>query len=173
MAKKELEPSQRGSISRLDEHMLRAAENNWSPEKISTTYDVTPQYAANRIKYLLSTQDYLSDYERKRLLLNSAMKFKEKLDQYTDDFALDPKMANVYLKMIDTLSRLLKEQGEISDRERKEINEVQSRAIVKAVEKGFYSIMGILREKHPEVDLNELNAAFRMAVQEGLLNDSQ
>lgn len=165
-----VEASRRG-ITRQDEHLLEAAENNWSPDRISQTYNVTPAYAANRIKYLLSTQDYLSDYDRKKLLLNSAMRFKEKLDEL--DLVGDPKTDAVYIRALEMISKLLKEQGEISARERAEINEVQSRAIVKAVEKGFYSIMGILREKHPEVDLNELNAEFRSAVQEGLLSDTQ
>lgn len=160
--------------TRKDELILLAAESGLTPEQIADQYNMTPASVVLRIKSLLGSSDYLTEYEKKQLLLNSAFRFKAVLDSGIGLVADDPKLASNYIRTLEMLSKLLKEQGEISERELRIINDAQMRAIVGAVEKAFYVIARYLRENNPEVDINKLNAEFRKAVQEGLvINDTQ
>lgn len=160
------------SFSKEDAQLLKAAENNMTPLQMEKLFRIPAAQAALRVKHLLSTQDYLTLYERKQLLLNSAFAFKIVLDGALSEVADNPKLANNYIATIRMLSDLLKEQGAISDRELAIINEAQARAIVGAVERAFYSITKYLRENNPEVNINALNAMFRQAVQEGLVSNA-
>ena len=162
-------------FTRKDELYLEAAESGMSPEQIGKMYGTAPETVALRIKYMLRSQDIFTDYERKQLLLNSAYRFKTVMDKGINDVIDDPKLASNYMKMIEVLAKLLKDMGEVSARELAIITEAQSNAIIGAVERAYYSISGYLKENHPEVDTNMLNAAFRKAVQEGLIpaNDEE
>lgn len=160
--------------ARRDELLLDAWANGKTPEQISQSLNVTPEHAVLRVKQLLATRDALTEYEQKQLLMHSAYRFKEVMDSSIDLVAEDPKLANNYIRMIEMLSKLLDKIGEISQRELTAINDAQSRAIIGAVEKAFYAISKFLKAEHPEVNINRLNAEFRKAVQEGLVqsNDS-
>lgn len=162
-------------FTRRDELYLEEAQKGRTPEQIAKKYGVPPTTVALRIKQMLRAQDFFTDYERKQMLLNSAYAFKDKLDSGIDIVLENHQMANVYLKMLDTLSKMLKDMGEISERELAIITEAQSSAIIGAVERGFYSVRTYLRDNHPEVDLLELDLQFRSAVQAGLIpqNDKE
>lgn len=157
--------------TRKDELLLEAWANGKTPAQISQSLNIEPEYAVLRVKQLLASRDALTEYEQKQLLMHSAFKFKEIMDGSLDLVAEDPKLAINYLRMIEVLSKLLDKIGEISDRELSVINEAQSRAIIGAVERAFYAISKFLRAEYPEVDINRLNAEFRKAVQEGLINN--
>ena len=156
-------------FTRRDELYLEAAESGMSPEQIGKTYGVAPETVALRIKAMLRSQDIFTDYERKQLLLNSAYRFKSVMDKGVSAVLDDPKLATNYLKMIEVLSKLLKDMGEVSARELSIITAAQTNAIVGAVERAYYAISGYIQDNHPEVDTNLLNAEFRKAVQAGLV----
>lgn len=156
-------------FTRRDEKFLEAAESGMPPEQIGKMYGENPATVALRIKGLLQSQDIFTDYERKQLLLNSAYRFKAVMDSGIPAVLDDPKLAENYMKMIDVLSKLLKDMGEVSARELAIITEAQSGAIIGAVEKAYYAISNYIKDNHPEVNTNLLNAEFRKAVQEGLM----
>lgn len=158
--------------SKRDSRLLDAWSNGMTPDQIEQALNIPAAQAVLRVKHLLSTRDALTEYEQKQLLMYSAYKFKTVMDKALPYVADDPKLATNYLRMIEIMSKLLKEQGEISQRELSMINEAQARAIVGAVEKAFYAVTGYLRENNPEVNINELNAVFRKAVQEGLVTNA-
>lgn len=152
-----------------DEKLLDAWAAGKTPDQIEQDTGIPAAQAVLRVQHLLTTRDVLSDYQQKQLILRKAQKFMAVMDGAVDLVADDHKLAKNYMDALRLVSDLVDKLGTISERELKIITEAQSRAIVGAIERAFYAISNDLRETNPEVDLNRLNAAFRKAVQEGLV----
>ena len=157
------------TFSYRDEKLLDALASGKTPEQAGREIGIPAAQALQRAQYLLNTQDVLSEYQQKQLILRKAQKFMTVMDGGLELVVDNPRHAKNYMDTLRLVSDLVDKLGSISERELKIINEAQTRAIVGAIERAFYAISGYLRENNPEVNINRLNAEFRKAVQEGLI----
>lgn len=152
-----------------DDKLLDLLASGKSPDEIASSVSMTPAQVIQRGKHLLATRDGLSEYEQKQLLLRRAQRFLSDMEETSLD---DTKNMTAYTNMIKLVSELVDKLGVISERETKLLNETQTRAIIGAIERAFYSLSSYIKSNHPEVNVNHLNAVFREAVKEGLIDNN-
>lgn len=160
-----------GEFTLLDDKLLQAAEQNWTPNRIAKKYGMRPEEAVMRIKALLDSTDVWTSLERKKLLISSAMRIKEKLDEYLEEMPFNTKQLGQYISLLRFISERLDKEAQFTEEELTRVTDAQQRAIIAAVETGFYSVREYLRDYHPDVDLQEIDKEFREGLMKGFVSN--
>jgi hypothetical protein len=160
------EPS--AALGPVDKILLRGASSGRSPEELSklTGGTVKPAAAAQRVIDILKSRDWLTQVQRKQLLIEDLMTLKDKLMREVIDL-------NMTKDNSGTLVRVLKEIGDQLDKDKLDINaaltqirkahaEMMLAAIRVALERSALE----LEKRYPDVSKSELNEVFRMALPE-------
>jgi hypothetical protein len=157
------------SFSILDDKLLYAAEQGWTPNQMQKKYGIPAQDAAVRVKMLLDSHDVWTVIERKKLIINSMMRVKQVFDNRLNEIVDTKGMATNYIKLLGLISDRLDKETQFTEDEISKVSEVQKRHIITAVETGYYNVRQYLKDYHPEVDLAEVDAEFRVGLQEGFI----
>lgn len=158
-----------GEISLVDDKLLLAAEQNWSPVQMGKKYGMRPEDAVIRVKTLLASTDVWTALERKKLVISSIMRMKEKFDNFLDEMPHNNKMATTYVSILRLVAERLDREAQFTDEELTKVTDAQKKAIMAAVERGYYRVREFVKDYHPDVDLQELDAEFRKGLMEGFI----
>lgn len=156
-------------LTLLDDKLLQAAEQGLTGEQMHRKYGIPAAEAVVRVKQLLASQDVWTLIERKKLVINSMMRLKVEFDKYIADIPTNRNMAATYIRLMESIATRLDKETQFTDEEIEKVSNAQKRTIITAVETGYYSVRDYLKDYHPEVDLVEVDTAFRVGLQEGFL----
>lgn len=160
MAKKELE------LSLRDEKLLEAAANSWSGEQMEAKYGVPAAQALLRVRDLLRSRNPFTDIERKQLLLQSAFKLKEKIEEADIDVT-EPKAIDAYTKLLKTVNEMLDTQGKITEAELQAAASVQARALLGLIQQAYGRVRDWLDQEYGMVvDVDQMDRLFDTALRQ-------
>lgn len=160
-------------LSLRDQNLLQAAANGWTGERMETVYGIPAAQAIMRVKEMLKSHDIFDMLERKKLLLLSVYRLKEKLEDIEAELdEKNPKVTEAYLKVLRTVSDLLERQGKVSEDEMEAAIKAQSKEIVRIVAAGYESAKRFINENYPGfINLDEVDEIFQNGMREALIND--
>lgn len=165
MASKELTPSLR------DQKLLEAAANGWSGEEMEAAYGMNAASAIIRVREILRSRNVFTDIERKQLLLQSALRLKEKIEKGALDL-YDPKSIDAYNKVLKTVNDMLDKQGRITDAEINAAAKAQAGLMIQLISKAYDRARDWLKEEYGAiVDVAELDERFQIALREAAAED--
>lgn len=161
-------------VSLRDRKLLDGAANNFSGEELAQVSGMPAAQAIARVRELLKSRDVFDEIEKKKLVLHSVYKLKARIEEY--DATVDiknPKAAEAYLKVLESINNMLDKQGRISEEELELAARVQARALAEIITKGYMKARMWLQEEYSGlVKFDELDAAFEVGMREALNEDS-
>lgn len=155
-------------LSVLDKKILEAAAQNKSPEEIAALAGTTPERAAQRVREILKTRDWLSIIERKQLLMNDFYDLRaylvdmmeadrnpnEQYDIKGHPFIppSDPRWAANMNVLLKELRRIIEADEKVVKRDVDTIHQAQANLMVRAIGIAFNRMVTQLTEHYPELD---------------------
>lgn len=143
----------------LDRLLLRGASAGKSPKELSalTNGVLSPERAAQRVRDILASRDWLSQLERKQLLLDDISQLKDTLMEKAVEYkSLD------HAKALMPLLKLLKDVLEADKidvtQAMAQIREGHARIMLGAIQLAFENAALELSRRHPDVPRAELQA---------------
>lgn len=168
MAKKDKDKE----LALRDRKLLDAAANGWSGEEIEAKYGIPAATALVRIREILKSRDIFSDIEKKQLLLYSAYKLKEQIED--QGLELDNvKSVEAYLKVLRSLGDMLERQGKITEEELQAAARAQAVQMLGLIEAAYGRVRGWLAEEYPDVPIEIADARFHEALREVATEDDE
>lgn len=158
-----------GSLSMLDKKLLRYASSRMTPEQMSEALEgiLSPAAAAQRVREILRSWDWLAIVEQKALILMDMIELKdilmsrvkaeggfiedEKTGQQAYSFG-DPRWASALQKTLDSMNKLVSTQQASLDAERQGLRKAHAMVMVRALEMGFDKLSRELRREYPQVN---------------------
>lgn len=156
--------------SALDSRLLSMARR--SPVEIAEELNLEPGFVAERISFLLSSRDWLSDRQQERLLLEEVAGLKDqvfaRLEGLDDrDFA---QVANVALRTLKLVGERLDSRRKLVDSDIAQITAEQARLFGLAFDKALGFVVQRIKEAEglPEPELVDVWVAegLRLAAKE-------
>lgn len=157
-----------------DKRLLDGAANNMSGEELAQISGMPAAQAIARVRELLKSRDVFDGIEKKKLVLHSVYKLKARIEEYDATVDINnPKAAEAYLKVLESISNMLDKQGRISEEEMEAAARAQARALAEIITKGYMKARAWLQEEYGGlVKFDELDAAFEVGMREASNEDS-
>lgn len=162
-------------ISVQDQKLLELAANNKSPEEMQAITGVPAAEALVRIRRILASKDVLEVVEKRQLLMDSAYRLKEKLEENLDP--TKPKEVEAVLKTLTLLDKMLTTQGKISDAELEVVSRAQAKAIMQMIEAGYEHARRLLETEYGHVlgedALTRVDEAFMVGLRQAQMESTE
>lgn len=160
-------------ITLRDRRLLDGAANNFSGEELAQVSGMPAAQAVARVRELLKSRDVFDDLEKKKLVLYSVFKLKEKIEDYEAQVDIkNPKAAEAYLKVLEALDKMLDKQGKVSEAEMAAAAKAQAGMMAVIITKGYMKARGWLQEEYGGlVKMDELDEIFELGMREAALED--
>lgn len=166
-----------GELSGLDARLLTMAASHKSPEEMSEELggSISPARAAQRVREILSSRDWLSHAAQEQLVMQEMVELKDRLknliarwDEADYLHGLDPRMIAMLQKMLTDLLKAVEQRRKAASTERITIRTAHAALIVSAIERSFRMMMHELSE-HYKIDeivaRDALEAALPRAIE--------
>lgn len=160
-------PSQ--ELTLKDHQLLQLAANGKSPIEIAEETGIAPEAVALRIRELLSSRDIWNDLEREKLLIHSIYELKTRLEKNIDTVVFDPKLLKEYRGLLDLLGQRLEARTRITDADLEKVSKAQGLRLIHVVEIAYYKAREALIRAYPDVDLEVLDNAMNLGLQEAAM----
>lgn len=147
-----------------DRALLDYASNGYSPEEIAKATGGTAEEVYARISELLKSRDVWSEIQQRQLLLHSASKLKERMEQWMDDEEYDRDKVNSYVKILKQVSDTLDRQSKITDQDIEKVGATYQRYMMTMIENTYFQVRELLSLQYPDVDIVEIDETFRDAL---------
>lgn len=151
-----------------DKRLLDGAANNFSGEELAQVSGMPAAQAIARVRELLKSRDVFDQMEKKKLLLHSVYKLKAHIEEY--DATVDiknPKAAEAYLKVLESINNMLEKQGRISEEEMETAARAQAGMMAEIITKGYMKARAWLAEEYGAiVKMDELDQLFELGMRE-------
>ena len=154
-------------VSALDRKFLLHARKPFV--EVGLMFGVAPEFVAERLNILLSSEGVLSDRQEERLLLLEVSDLKDEVlkrlrDVEDRDFAA---VANVALRALKTIGERLDSRRKLVDADLQSIGEAQAKLFGRAFDKALSHIVQTLSgEQSPELVDAVVSDGLRLAVRE-------
>lgn len=159
---------QLGELSLLDKRLLKMASQGYTPEGMSDALRgvLTPAKAAQRVREILKSYDWLSIVERRALILMDMIELKEiLLDRVRREGGVvedrdgrvaysfgDPRWAANLAKVLSEMNKLISDESGRVEADRAAIRREHAQIMVRAIEQGFMHLLRLLQASYPEID---------------------
>jgi len=159
-------------VSLRDRQIIELLGRENSPDNVGELLGMEPAEVVLRAKELLRGMDVFTEQEQRRLLVYQLKSLlsqaREMLDNTLDEKTW-PKGVEAITKLIETTYKIQLEQETINEEEIRIATQEQAAILVHVVELSYLKAVELLKEKYPEVDIDELNQVFN----QGLLESAQ
>lgn len=154
-----------GELSGLDRRLLEMAAAKRSPEEMGEELSMPPARAAQRVREILSSRDWLSRAEEEALLIQEMTDLKESLKRLVERFddaeylhGLDPRYIAMLSKVMGDLMKAVEQRRKAAQSERISIRSAHAKLVVVAIERAFTHVSRELRMQYAvdEVVLRDL-----------------
>lgn len=142
-----------GELSGMDARLLELAAARRSPEEMGEDLGIAPARAAQRVREILASRDWLSNLEQEILLMQEMIQLKNQVQdlvkRYADaDYmqAMDPRWATTLQKILTDLMTVVDNRSKRVAEARVTIRAAHAELIVAAIDKAFTLTMYNLRE---------------------------
>lgn len=157
-------------LSAIDKVLLQAAAENKSPVEMAAAAGtgVTPERAAQRVREILKTRDWLSTIEKKQLLMEDFYSLRaylmdmmeadknpnEQYDIKGHPFIppSDPRWAANLNVLLKELRRMIEVDEKTVQRDVDMIHDAQAKLMIRAIGIAFNRMTNELVERYPEVE---------------------
>jgi hypothetical protein len=148
----------------IDRKLLRAASDGLSPKEMSAAIGgtVSPEQAAQRVRDLLESRNWMTFFEQEQLILESINDILASLREWVEAGSINH---------IKTALQALKMKQDALDKHRISpevaaniIREGQSRIMLSAIQIAMMSAADELGRRYPEVPVAEVREVFMLAL---------
>lgn len=141
----------------IDTKLLEGASRNLNPEQLSAEVKgvVSPAVAAQRVKDILKSKDWLSYAERKKLVLEDAYFLLGKLRTQMEGY-VDEKQASAFLKNIKQIAELLDHANAGNEKTLMQVREIHARVMAMAIKVAFEKALFELQKRYPDIPDDEI-----------------
>lgn len=147
-----------------DRALLDYASNGYSPEEIAKATGGSAEEVYARIAELLKSRDVWSEVQQRQLLLHSASKLKEKMEQWMEDEEYDRDKVNSYVKILKQVSDTLDRQSKITDQDIERVTDSYRQVMMTLIEGTYYQVRELLMIQYPDVEIGDVDHTFREAL---------
>ncbi|MFF2388887.1 hypothetical protein [Agromyces sp. NPDC058104] len=143
------------AVGKIDRMLLRGASSGKSPTELSSIVGntLTPAAAAARVLEILDSRDWLSQAQRKLLLIDDLMDLKDRLMKIAESGnTLDA--ATPLRQVLQTILKVLETDKVDIARAMREINRSQARLMLEAIMLMYERVGLELSKRHPEIDFS-------------------
>jgi hypothetical protein len=141
----------------VDSKLLVGASKNLSPEQLSAEVKgvVSPAVAAQRVRDILKSKDWLSFAEKKKLILEDAYFLLGTLRSQMQGY-VDEKQAAAFLKTIKQVADLLDHANAGNEKTLMQVREIHARVMGMAIKVAFERALLELQRRYPEIPEDEI-----------------
>jgi hypothetical protein len=152
-------------LSEIDRILLRGASSGKSPEELSalTNGIVKPANAAGRVLAILESRDWLSQAQRKMLLIDDLMALKDVLYSKAVG-ARDGESAKPLVSVLTTIMKMLDADKLDIAQAMSQINRAHAQIMLQAISLALERSFLELEKAHPEIEKAELVSVFQSAM---------
>ena len=164
-----------GQLSGMDARLLSMAASHKSPEEMGEELSIPPLRAAQRVREILASHDWLTAAQQEQLVMQEMVELKDRLSSLVARFddvdylhGLDPRMIAMLQKMLTDLLKAIDQRRKTAAAERLTIRASHAKLVVSAIERAFRSVMHDLGKKYGIDELearNALEAALPRAIE--------
>lgn len=142
----------------VDSKLLVGASKNLSPEQLSAEVKgvVSPAVAAQRVRDILKSKDWLSFAEKKKLILEDAYFLLGKLRSQMVDGYVDEKQAAAFIRNIKMIAELLDHANAGNEKTLMQVREIHARVMGMAIKVAFERALLELQRRYPEIPEDEI-----------------
>jgi len=157
------------AIGAVDKILLRGASSGKSPEELSalTGGVIKPAKAAQRVRDILSSRDWLSILEKKQLLVDDMMALKDVLYEKAVTYE-EGGAAGDLIKVLTTMQRMLSEEKVDLTEAMTQIRKAHAQMMIAAIRIALERSMLELEKRYPDVPGSELVEIFQLALPEAV-----
>lgn len=156
-------------LSKMDETLLDLAGLGMSAQEMSARTGLPAAKALLRVKEILRERDVYTEIEQRALLMKDLFDLKRKVKEQNDDVDwVTDKQAIALSKVIRDIDDLLEKQGKVNDELLAKVSMAQAAQMLRLLDAGMKRAKQILVAQHPELDMQEIQAAFQVGLQEAV-----
>lgn len=164
----ERRPGGSEGLSVVDKKLLALAAQGRSPDELSAETGVPPERAAQRVREILKTRDWLSTVEKRRLLMEDFYELRayilemmeadknpnEQYDIKGRPFVppSDPRWSQNMLQLLRQLRDMIDKDEKSSIRDSESIREGHAKLMIRAISVAFNRMVMDLTSEYPEID---------------------
>lgn len=149
----------------MDEKLVELASDGASGREMGAATGMDPAKALIRVKEILRERDWATEMERRQMLMDDLLALKRRVqEQQADMDFLSDKQITALAKVIESADNILEKLGKGNDDLINRVSTAQAVAMLRLIDAGMKRAKTILTQQHPELDFQEISAAF----QEGL-----
>lgn len=154
----------------VDKILLRGASAGKSPEELSklTGNTIKPAAAAQRVRDILASRDWLTQVERKQLLIEDLMAVKDKLMQQVLDFNMVKDSASPLIKVLGEIGKQLDKDKLDIEAALTQIRRAHAEMMLTAIRATLEHTSLELEKRHSAVSRAELSQVFQLALPEAV-----
>lgn len=148
------------ALSKRDKIILDMAGEGKTAEQIAEVTNFPVTKVTLEIDRLLRSQDWLSDFQRIRLLLHSYYNLKGELEKkaYEDG---DAKSATDLIRLLRDMADLVDRMSQRNDANIEKVQSAHAKAMMLMVENSFLKALSSLKKQFPELDEQKVEEEFR------------
>ena len=148
------------ALSKRDKIILDMAGEGKTAEQIAEVTNFAVTKVTLEIDRLLRSQDWLSDFQRIRLLLHSYYNLKGELEKkaYEDG---DAKSATDLIRLLRDMADLVDRMSQRNDANIEKVQSAHAKAMMLMVENSFLKALSSLKKQFPELDEQKVEEEFR------------
>lgn len=160
-----------GELSGLDARLLQMAAARRSPEEMGDETGMAPARAAQRVREILASRDWLSNMEQEILLMQEMFELKNQIQDIVQRYAkadylhaMDPRWATTLQKLLTDLVKIVDNRSQRVSEARVTIRKAHATLITQAIEEAFNIALHELRERGVVID----ESVYRDALEQAL-----
>lgn len=160
-----------GELSGLDARLLQMAAAGKSPQEMGEDTGMSAARAAQRVREILASRDWLSNLEREILFMQEMIDLKVQIQDLVKRYSeanflhgMDPRWATTLQKILSDLMKVIDVRSKRVAEQRVTIRSAHAKLVTAVIEKAFKLLVHELRERNQEVD----EMVYRDALEEAL-----
>lgn len=152
----------------LDAGMLKMASEGYSAEEIGEAYGVPAAQAAQRIRDILQSRDWLTEIEQQKLNIMNLRKIQGRIMERVDKSFWDVDDMKEFIRATELLDKMLEKSSRITDDQLSVVSTAQARALVKLMTLAWDKAIARLQEEYPNVEISVIVDTFHDGLREGV-----
>lgn len=156
-------------LSRIDNKLLELADAGASGMDMEAATGVPAAEAMIRVRQILQDRDWMTELERQKMNIMGLQEVKAKLLKSVNSTpGIDADTMQAFLRATQIMDGLLDKSTRVTDEQLNTISDRQAKAMVTLFQYAFDRAIGLLEERYPEVDLDQITDAFNDGLREGV-----
>lgn len=156
-------------LSKIDNKLLELADAGASGVDMEASTGVPAAEAMIRVRQILQEKDWLTELERQKMNIMGLQEVKSRLLKMVNSHhVLDVETVQAFIRATQVMDTLLDKTTRITDEQLNTISNRQAKAMVTLFQYAFDRAIGLLEERYPEVDLDQITDAFNDGLREGV-----